>query len=131
MSNKIKHMRQAVKLAEQPIEALSNAILNIESQIRDVNREMYGDGLKTKLDMGQKPSPVDRMGAIGYEQKYSTAAPTKTHQDSYAIAKEEFIPIQNQVKTLYEVDIKKLEEQLKLAGAPYTPGRVLENEGVE
>jgi hypothetical protein len=66
------------------------------------------------------------VGAILYEQKYSTAAPTKTHRDSFDIAKEEFMPIKERVDALYANDIKELEKMLKDAGAPYTPGRIKE-----
>ena len=49
---------------------------------------MYGDPVKRRLDINQPPSLSSRLGSIGWEQKYSTATPTQTHRDSYAIAKE-------------------------------------------
>ena len=125
MTNKIKHIKEAVKLSEQPIEKLNSAVLNIESKLKEIKVLLNGDPVKNKLDIGQLRSPSDRVGSILYEQKYSTAAPTITHVNSLAIAKKEFSPIQQKVDALYENDIKELEQLLKKVGAPYTPGRLL------
>jgi hypothetical protein len=69
---------------------------------------------------------MNRLGIISNEQKYSTSAPTQTHKDSYQIAKSEIDNIKPQLETLYNVDIKQLEDQLVKAGVPYTPGRGME-----
>ena len=101
---------------------LRKSTLEIASKIKDLNTQLYGDGLKSRLDIDQEPSAVNRLFTIGYEQKYSTSSPTKTHKDSYAIAKKDFKPIKQQVEKLM-TDMKQLEDQLIVAGAPYTPGR--------
>ena len=80
---------------------------------------------KSRLDIQQLPSPSNRLGSLLYEQKYSTAAPTKTHIRSFAIAKEEYLPIKVEIENIMKEDIKKLEDQLKAIGAPYTPGRII------
>jgi len=125
MTNKIKHIKEAIKLSEQPIEKLNSAVLNIESKLKEIKVLLNGDPVKNRLDIGQLRSPADRVGSILYEQKYSTATPTITHVNSLAIAKKEFSPIQQKVDALYENDIKELEQLLKKVGAPYTPGRLL------
>ena len=65
---------------------------------------------------------------MAYEQKYSTAAPTLTHMRSFAIAKEEYMPIKEEIENLMKVDVKNLEDELKAVGAPYTPGRIIEEQ---
>ena len=57
------------------------------------------------------------MGSVAYYQKYSTAAPTKTHMDSYEIEKKNSKPVKLMIDEL------NLEKQLKDMGAAYTPGR--------
>lgn len=128
MNNKVRHMKEAIKIAETPIEELMTPLRALEKSLKEVNLALNGDRLKRRLDIDEPPTPRRRIGAISYEQKNSTAAPTKTHMDSYKIAKEEFAPIQEMVKRLYTEDVVKLEEMLKAVGAPYTPGRVLEEE---
>ena len=97
----------------------------MRNEIRNINQSLYGDRVKGRLDIDQPASPASRIGSITYEQKYSTAAPTKTHLDTYKIAKEEFTAIQQQVEQLYKNKVVTLERKLKQAGAPYTPGRAL------
>jgi hypothetical protein len=110
-----------------PMGELSSMVSNLEDKLKTLNIMMNGDPIKRRLDMGQPPSPFNRIGSINYEQKYSTAAPTKTHLESFEIAKNEFEPIKKMVTKLYTVDLIELENKLKMSGAPYTPGRVLEN----
>ena len=121
--NKIRYMKAAIKRVEQPLGRFSTTLKNIESQLDEVQVAMYGDPVKRRLDMGQPPSPASRIGSIGWQQKYSTATPTKTHRDSYAIAKEAIVKIKADMERLFNQDIKALEKQLIDAGAPYTPGR--------
>ncbi|MEE8277609.1 MAG: hypothetical protein V3R89_02680 [Thermoanaerobaculia bacterium] len=54
----------------------------------------------------------------------STSAPTQTHRDAYAIAGEAFAEVLEEVRSLIEEDLARLEERLEAAGGPWTPGRV-------
>ncbi|WP_412984960.1 glycosyl hydrolase [Pontimicrobium sp. IMCC45349] len=121
--NKLKYIKEAVKLTEQPMGTLASKVRAIELKVKDINTKLNGDSVKRRLDIQEAPTPSNRIGAIVYEQKYSTAAPTQTHMESFAIAKAEFTPLKQQIIDLYKVDIKQLEDQLKQVGAPYTPGR--------
>ena len=51
-------------------------------------------------------------------------APTRTQEDAYRYAGQEFAPVLASLRQLVEVDLKRLEDQLESAGAPWTPGRV-------
>ena len=44
---------------------------------------------------------------------------------SFNIAKEEFGPLLDQLKSLIKNDLESLESKLELADAPYTPGRAI------
>ena len=125
--NKLKYMKAAIRNAEQPFGALHKEVLQIEEQLKKVELALYGDSVKRKLDIDQPLSPANRLQSIGYEQKYSTATPTQTHRDSYAIAKEEITQIKAIMEGIYNTDLKALEKKLIDAGAPYTPGRGYEN----
>ncbi|WP_235298119.1 VPS10 domain-containing protein [Portibacter marinus] len=125
MNKKVRYMKEAIKVADVPIGELQEPLLDLEEALRSVSQEMYGDRLKRSLDIDQPVTPAQRIGSIAWEQGSSTAEPTRTHIDSYEIAKAEFKPIQEKVKKLYTEDIVEMEETLKRIGAPYTPGRVL------
>lgn len=125
--NKLRYIKAAIKRAEQPIGQMSLDVKAIEKQLKDIQIAMYGDPIKRRLDIDQPLSPANRLGSIGYEQKYSTATPTQTHKDSYLIAKEAVNIIKSQMETLYNKTIKELEKELINTGVPYTPGRGYEN----
>ena len=122
ISNKMPYVAEAVKKVEQPIDKISKMVWDVKETIKDINLKFYGDNVKRRLDIQTYLSPTSRLGAVAYYQKYSTAAPTKTHMDSYEIAKEEFEPIKVLVNKL-KSEMKMLEKILKESGAPFTPGR--------
>jgi len=127
MNTKLKYIKEAVNRSELPLGQLSKEVLDVEDKLKDLRVAMYGDPVKTLLDIDQPISPMNRLGIIVSEQKYSTSTPTQTHRDSYSIAKSEIAVIKQKLEMLYNVVIKQLEEQLVKAGAPYTPGRGMDH----
>ena len=125
--NKLKYIKAAIKRSEQPYGTLAKSVLDIENKFKEVGVALYGDPVKYELDISQPQTASTRIGIMGYEQKYSTSAPTKTHKDNYTIARAEIDMLKKKVETLFNSDIKQLEEQLIKSGAPYTPGRGYEN----
>jgi len=124
IKDKMKYIAKAVELIESPSESIVQKMHEINNDIKDIELKMYGDRLKARLDMKQPLTPYGRMGWIGYEQSNSTAAPTKTHQKGYRIAKAEFEPILGDIKSTLS-KLKGLEDTLEDADAPYTPGRII------
>ena len=122
VTNKIPYIDEAIKRVEQPIDEISKMAWDVKQAIKEVNLNFYGDNVKSRLDIQSNLTPYSRLGSVAYYQKYSTAAPTKTHMDSYEIAKEEFEPIKVLVNKL-RFEMQTLEQMLKDSGAPYTPGR--------
>ena len=122
VSNKMPYVDEAIKRVEQPIDEISKMVWDIKQSIKEVSLKFYGDNIKSRLDIESYLTPYSRLGSVAYYQKYSTAAPTKTHMDSYEIAKEEFQPIKLIIDEL-RVKMLDLENRLKEMGAPYTPGR--------
>ncbi len=120
--DKMPFIEKAVKISEQPLEDISKMVWDINKSIKEISEKFYGDGIKSRLDIQSYLTPSSRLGAVAYYQKYSTAAPTKTHMDSYEIAKEEFEPIKVLINNL-KLEMNELEKFLKDSGAPYTPGR--------
>lgn len=125
MRNKMRHMKEAIKMVELPMPELMDDISAIENSIRDANVALYGDPIMSKLDMGAPPTPATRLGWIVYEQRHSTSDPTETHKSSFAIAKEEFGPILDKLTQIATEAIPALETKLENADAPYTPGRAI------
>lgn len=122
--SKIKYFKEAIKIVEAPLGELSVLIKSVENKIKDISIRFYGNTIKSKLDIEQIPTAYSRLTSILYEQKYSTSAPTNTHIESFEIANEEFTTIYIEVKSLVKIDIKEIENKLKIIEAPHTPGRL-------
>lgn len=125
VESKMKHIKEAIKMLEDPAIALTENYYSLDKKIKDVRKQLFGDRIKSKLDMEEPPTPLSRVGAIIYEQKNTTSAPTGTHQMSLAIAKEEFDPILQKIKQIAIDELPLLEQGLEDLNAPYTPGRAI------
>ena len=87
---------------------------------------MRGDQALRQRNMNLPPSISERVGSIVGSQRMSTSRPTQTQINQYAAAAQEFETTLNQLRQLVEVDLQKLEKQMEIAGAPWTPGRIPE-----
>ncbi len=125
MNNKMKHIKKAIEMVEAPSGPLMKDYYSLDKKLKELGIKMYGDRIKTRLDIDQPPTPANRMGWINYEQKYSTSEPTDTHKESFKIAKEEFLPLLKELQDLAQKDLESLEKKLEEADAPYTPGRAI------
>ncbi|RLD19481.1 MAG: glycosyl hydrolase [Bacteroidetes bacterium] len=122
LQTELKHIRKAIARIEQPTEVFLTDVRKIEAELRDIRIGLNGDGVAGTLDIDTPPSVANRVGFVMFEQKYSTATPTQTHQSSLAIANDEFRPLLERVRKVTEVDMMQLRDALQEAGAPYTPG---------
>ncbi len=125
IDNKLKYIKVAIEKVETPNNGLYADYDNIKKDMKKVRNALYGDNLKSLLDIDQPPSPASRIGWIQYEQGNSTSDPTETHRMSYSIAEEEFGPILDVLVKVAKEDLDALEQKLEDADAPYTPGRAI------
>jgi hypothetical protein len=98
--------------------------LSLQNRLKDIQVLLSGS---TTLAKYNEPTPVsitERVQGVVEGGWASTSSPTQTHQESYAIAAEEFAPILENLRKLSEVDLKSLEDRMETLGAPWTPGRV-------
>jgi photosystem II stability/assembly factor-like uncharacterized protein len=121
VQNQMKHIEVAIQQVELPYEEIYTEVQEIQQELTTLNRELNGDQVAARLDQEQPPSIASRVSYIVFEQSSTTTQPTQTHRDSYAIAKEEFRPWLERLKTLVNNKIQPLQEKLEQAGAPYTP----------
>jgi photosystem II stability/assembly factor-like uncharacterized protein len=72
------------------------------------------------------PMPLNRrLGSIIWTHMQSTSGLTRTEKDNYAILKEEFPPLLEELKII-NTELKALEGRLDELNAPWTPGRIPE-----
>ena len=120
----LNHIRKAITFMEQPEDKWLRDVIMIENKLDTLQRELNGDPLMFQLDMDPTPSVSDRINRIMYENKYSSAEPTGTHQQSLKIASEELAVIVADLRQVLEQDFTQLRTKLQQAGAPYTPNAI-------
>jgi photosystem II stability/assembly factor-like uncharacterized protein len=102
-----------------------NKILTAELNLKELNRQLNGDGLRRRYE-GASPSSIkDRVDLITGALWNTTAAPTTTFTKSYDDAANKFDEVLVFLKSLDD-EIKQSELILEEHGAPYTPGRLPE-----
>ncbi len=126
LNNQLSHIKKAIIAAEVPLSSVMKDVQQIEDELYDIRLSMNGDPIARTLDVDQIPSISNRIGSLMYEQYYSTAAPTKTHKQTYVLAEEAFKPVLAELQTLTNELMPALQQKLEEIGAPYTPGRRVE-----
>ena len=96
----------------------------VEKKLTEIDIALSGDREVAKRNEPTPPGIIERVDRIVYASWGATAAPTKTQQDGYDIAADEFAEVLPKLKALVETDLKQIEESMEKAQAPYTPGRL-------
>ena len=126
LDGEMKHIRQAITYTEVDEHDFLPRVLEIEAEMRDLRKILYGDATARRLDMDAAPSVSGRVGNIVYQSKYSSSRPTQTHRDGVDIAKRAFAQILANVNQLLTDKVQPLREELVKSGAPYTPNALPE-----
>jgi photosystem II stability/assembly factor-like uncharacterized protein len=101
---------------------LRTEALALHNRLKDLYEKITGDKVIAEHNEPAPPAILQRLQtSIAWG---TLTAPTRTQQDAYRIAGQEFAPVLEGLRQLVEVDLKKLEDQMEAAGAPWTPGRV-------
>ena len=122
LNDKISYLKKAVLEAAEVPEDTYNKILDIESNLRDLNIKLNGDQIRSRYEGAVPTSVKQRVELITGALWATTAAPTTTFKKSYDVAASKVNEILNDLK-LVEGKIKTVEDTLEKYGAPYTPGR--------
>lgn len=104
--------------------SLAATLLSIEDRLKNLNERLNGDAVVGRYNEPASTSIVQLVAQVVEGQWSTSAAPTKTQRDSYALAAESFAPVLAELRTLIETDLKAVELQMEKAGAPWTPGRL-------
>ncbi|MEO0339267.1 MAG: glycosyl hydrolase [Bacteroidota bacterium] len=124
--DKVGAMKKAVLALSDPSTDWMSELNAIEDQMAAIRKDIYGDRRASTLDMDTEPSISSRLYGMAYAMYNSTSAPTQTMRSELTLAKEAFGPVYEKLKALVNSDIKAMESKLEAAGAPYTPGRMMD-----
>ena len=122
LQNSLNHIKTALQEYTNVDLKLMTEVKSIEALIEKVNIFAWGDYHKSSRDIETVPSVGDRIETVVYQTWYSTSNVTSTQKQQYAIAKEDYVLVKQQVAEI-NAKVVALEEKLNAAGVPYTPSR--------
>ena len=122
--NRLSFIRTAIEqYPSVPLDLISE-VNTLEEELRDLSKLMYGDQLRSSLQMETKNSIIGKIETVVYQLWNTGSKPTTTQTEQYDLAKAEYAPVLEQVKTIM-TKVSGIEEKLSLNKTPYTPGRQL------
>ncbi len=120
--DKLSYLKKAaIETAGVPEDTYGKIII-IESELRELNRKLNGDPLRTRYEGATPTSVKQRVELITGALWSTTAAPTNTFITSYEIAASKFDEISASLRSI-DLSVNQVEDILEQYGAPYTPGR--------
>ncbi len=123
ITNKLKYIKAAVFETPGLSLDVSKTIASIEKRLNAVNTQLNGDRTLARREFETLPSLNNRINNITSGLWATTSAPTQTYYQSYELAAKQLAPVITELNAI-GAEVKKIEDQLEKAGAPYTPGRL-------
>ncbi len=122
LNNKMRYIKAAVLETTGLSLDISKNLLLIDKRLTALNTQLNGDRTLSRREFETLPSLNGRINNITGALWSTTSAPTQTQYRSYELAAKQFTPLLSELNAIGE-EIRKVEDQLEKAGAPYTPGR--------
>jgi photosystem II stability/assembly factor-like uncharacterized protein len=124
LSSRLDQIKQALDQTPSINPKWKTVARELEHRNRDLLRALRGDEVLRARNENVPPSIVERVGYIVEASRLSLAKPTTTEREQYRIAGDEFAQVLSRLRRLTEMDVKRLDQALNQAGAPWTPGRL-------
>jgi len=126
VEKRLTSIHQSLRDTPGDVSGLVSRADDLQARLRDIMRALRGDAILRRRQENTPAAINDRINQIEDEERFSTLRPTQTHIDSYNIAAQQFGDQLGKLRQLVDVDLKKLEDDMEKAGAPWTPGHVPE-----
>ena len=121
---RIKFVKKALEDTPNARPALRDDVRSVEAKLRQVELSLRGDRVLSGRNEATPPSLLGRVGNIVGTQWDSSAAPTGTSREQFAIASALLADTLTQLRAAVELDLAKIEAEIEKAGGPWTPGRI-------
>ncbi len=121
--DRLRHMRAALLETPGADVALFARLDEVEAALADLQTRLWGDRIRRRLNEATVPSISSRVGRVIGGHWNTRQTPTETHKRNLEIARGDFGGLLQDLSTLIERDLTRLESNLEAAGAPWTPGR--------
>lgn len=96
-------------------------VKSLELSFEELTTELYGDRLKSSLEMETEPSLANRLGITEYQLFSNTTGVTQTQRTNLALASEQYEAFRAKLNSAI-VEIEQIEDAMNALGAPYMKG---------
>jgi hypothetical protein len=126
MIKRVTDIKQAlINTPEAPNDLMVKAD-NLSKKLKDISL-MFERESKFPSTEENPPSQVtfnERLSVLAYTHYRSSSNITQNERNAYKVLMDKFPPVLEQLKNLYNYDLKSLESDMEKYGAPWTPGRI-------
>jgi hypothetical protein len=95
----------------------------LRNRLADVEVALSGDTTVSNRNEPTGVSISDRVQSVIQGHWSASGAPTQVQIEQYQSARDDFAPVLEKLRAILD-DLKRLEDRMEAAGAPWTPGRV-------
>jgi hypothetical protein len=126
LTARLAQIQLAVQDAPKATPKLREDVLALEKRLKEIDFALRGDNVAALRGDPAPTTITRRVSDVTFSQLSSPLPPTKTRQDSYAVAASEFGEVLAKLRTLAQTDMPKLDRALDRADVAHTPGRIPE-----
>ncbi|HSD62362.1 MAG TPA: hypothetical protein VLB50_01150, partial [Ignavibacteriaceae bacterium] len=126
MMNRVIDIKQALINTPAAPNDLMVRAENLWKKLKDISL-MFNRESNFPSTEENPPSQVtfnERLGVLAYTHYRSSSNITQNEKNAYKILLDKFPPVLEQLKNLYDTDLKSLEDDMEKYDAPWTPGRI-------
>jgi len=121
--DRLRAMRAALLETPRADPALFTRLDDLNRALDALALRLSGDRIRGGLSEPSVPSISERVGNAVYGPWDTRQTPTVTARRSLELGRAGFAVLAEELRTLLEGDLARLEQDLEAAGAPWTPGR--------
>lgn len=126
LADRLDHINKAIQITPEAGEEISALYDDIWQRLDVLRHKLNGDQTISKRHGNQHRAVVSCIQYLVYFIYRSTSAPATQHLEEAEHIRADLLPIIEELRTLGEVDLHTLENQLEQLRAPWTPGRLPE-----
>ncbi len=122
LKSKAKAMQKALLRAPRANADLSKEIYVFYTKVNVLQEQIYGSPAKAEVGENQNPTIMERLSTAMMGTRNSTYGPAAMHKKSFELAQNEYKQLSSEYSKLNSTELRRLENELKTAGAPYIQG---------
>ncbi|MFN1835191.1 WD40/YVTN/BNR-like repeat-containing protein [Balneola sp. MJW-20] len=124
INERLQYYKGAARITES--EELEKMISDLEDKMEEIQTTMFGDRIKSRLEIDQAPSLNSRINTAIGAGISAGSDPTETSKMVKNIAEQELRPVIASLKKIIAEDIPAFDALLDELNAPWTPGRIVD-----